>query len=124
MLTLIAEAGALPSWVDELLLLAIKVLGATVIALAGWAATKLAKKLGVEHTAAFEERARAVAREALNYADRWARQQDDKPDSQAKMTKAIEYALTLPDLHLLGNNLAKLIESELEAESKANGNPT
>lgn len=119
---LIAEV-AVPLWLDELVLLAIKLLGATLIALAGWAATRLATKLGIEHTATFEKRARAAAREALNYADRWARQQADKPDSNAKMMKALEYALTLPHLDLLGEHLAKLIESELEAESKANGKP-
>ena len=124
MLTLIAEVGTVPLWLDELVLLAIKLLGAALITLVGWATAKLAKKWGIEHTEAFERRGRLAAQQALNYADRWARQQSTTPDGDAKMVKALEYALTLPCLDATGEYISQLIESQLEAEAKANGKPT
>ena len=124
---LAAEAAAagggkvLPGWVDELALLAIKILGPLLIMLAGWVAVKLAKKLGVEETAALDKLAQDRARQALLYAERWAKKADhaETPGGPGKLEKALDRLIVIEghiDVgEILRDELSRRIHTELEA---------
>lgn len=117
-----AVAGKMmPVWVDELAILAIQVLGPILIALAGWAAVKLGKKFGIEETAALDKLGRDRARQALLYAERWAKKAglETAPDGPSKAEKAIDRLIKIEG-HLnvgemLRKELSRRIHTELEA---------
>ncbi len=126
-LLLAAEAAAagggkvLPGWVDELALLAIKILGPILIMLAGWVAVKLAKKMGIEETIAIDKLARDRARQALFYAERLAKKADraEALDGPGKLEKALDRLIVIEGHINIGeklrDELSRRIHTELEA---------
>lgn len=137
---LLAETS-LPPWVDEVVVLAIKIFGAALVALAALAIRKLAKKWGVEETAGLEAIARSNTQRAIDFADRWARNRDAKenmgpgtafePDNKTpgsdKLEKALDRLIEIEEklgvTESVRQGLARRIEEHLEAEVKeGNGN--
>lgn len=119
-----ATAGGgkvLPGWVDELAILAIQILGPILIMVAGWAAVKLAKKLGIEETAAIDKLARDRARQALLYAERWAKKAGlrETPAGPGKLEKALDRLIVIEGHINIGeklrDELSRRIHTELEA---------
>lgn len=123
---LLAET-TLPVWTDEIVLLLIKIFGAALIGLAALAARKLGKKWGIEETHAGEERARGLARDAIAFADRWARNRDkgnaSKPEGKDKLEMALDFAIDVDKAIGITEKarmaFARKIEAELE---KSEGN--
>ncbi len=118
-----AAESAVPPWADEIVSLLIKVFGAALVALAALAVRKLGKKWGVENTEILEKLARQGARSALNFADRWAKAQDEKPSKGSKLERAVDRLIELEKLvgvtNDIRNALARRIETELEVEAKS-----
>lgn len=119
-----AAAGGgkiLPGWVDELAILAIQILGPILIMLAGWAAVKLAKKFGIEETAAADKLGRDRARQALLYAERWAKKAGlaETPGGPGKLEKALDRLIVIEGHvnvgEILRDKLSRRIHTELEA---------
>lgn len=115
-------AATLPPWVDEVVVLAIKIFGAALVALAALAIRKLAKKWGVEETAGLEALARSNTQRAIDFADRWAKQQDDKPSASNKLEKGLDRLIEIEEklgvTDAVRQGLARRIEEHLEAEVK------
>jgi hypothetical protein len=118
---LLAETS-LPPWVDEIVVLAIKIFGAALVALAALAIRRLAKKWGVEETAGLEMLARSNTQRAIDFADRWAKQQDEKPGGKGKLEKALDRLIEIEEnlgvTDIVRQGLARRIEERLEAEVK------
>ncbi len=81
--------GALPPWVDELVILVLEVLGGTLVVFVGLAARKLARKLGIEETSGLEKLLMDRARIAVREAEEWAKRQSDKPNGGDKYARAL-----------------------------------
>lgn len=118
---LLAET-TLPPYVDEIVVILIKVFGAALVALAALAVRKLGKKWGMEETQAGEERARGLARDGIAFADRWARLRDKsgdgKPEGKDKLEKALDFAIDVDKALGITDKarmaFARKIEAELE----------
>ena len=120
--TLLAEA-TLTAYVDEIVLILIKLFGAALIALAALAIRKLGKKWGIESTAHAEMRGRMLAHDALNFAERWARDRDKilpgaPTDGKDKMEAALDFVIGVDESIGASKKaratFAKMIEAELE----------
>lgn len=126
---LLAEAAAgasnLPGWIDELLVLAIKVLTPIVLLLVSYLVMKYGKKIGLENAAGLARVATDNVQKAINYADRWAKKQDhaETPKGDKKLEKALEYLIEIEGHVKIGeklkDSLSKRIHTELEVETKA-----
>lgn len=136
---LLAET-TLPPYVDEIVVILIKVFGAALVAAAALAVRKLGKKWGIEETHAGEERARGLARDGIAFADRWARNRDanqpvdpgdafgevKKTPGKDKLEMALDFAIDVDKAIGITDKarmaFARKIEAELEkSEGKENG---
>lgn len=125
-LILLAETS-LPPWVDELVLLAIKIFGAALVALAALAIRKLGKKWGMEETVHAEIRGRMLAQDAINFAERWARNLDketgDRAESKDKLEAALDFAIDIDKSLGLTTKARMVFKRKVEAElEKLEGN--
>ncbi len=134
---LLAET-TLPPYVDEIVVILIKIFGAALVALAALAVRKLGRKWGIEETSAAEERARGLARDAIAFAERYARNLDSvvesggafsadtKTPSKDKLEAALDFAIEVDKTIGLSAKaraaFAKRIESELEKEGNGDAN--
>ena len=132
---LLAEM-TLPPYVDEIVVILIKLFGAALVALAALAVRKLGKKWGVEETQAGEERARGLARDAIAFADRWARNRDanqnvDSGDSfgpekktpgASKLEAALDFALNIDNTIGATEKARAVFANRIEAELEKEGN--
>ncbi len=123
---LLAET-TLPPYVDEIVVILIKLFGAALVALAALAVRKLGKKWGIEETEKAEDVSRMIASEAIAYADRWAKQQDTKPTGpqklEAALNRAIEIDAKIGVTEKLSKSFANRIEGMLElGETEGIGN--
>jgi len=119
--TVVAAKSSLPSWVDELVLLAIMLLGGTVLLFVSFAVRRLGKKFGLENTKFLEDLAVDAARKGINYAERWAKKKDleSTPDGPAKLEKAIDRILEIEGRvgagDMIRDAISKRIHTELES---------
>lgn len=121
LIPLLAET-TLPPYVDEIVVILIKVFGAVLVALAALAVRKLGKKWGLESTEAGERRARMLAQDGINFAERWARNRDldrdEKTPGEDKIEAALDFVIEVDKAIGVSAKaraaFAKRIEAELE----------
>lgn len=126
---LLAET-TLPPYVDEIVVILIKVFGAALVGVAALAVRKLGKKWGIEETSAGEERARGLARDAIAFAERWARnrdrerEDDEKTTGASKLEAGLDFAIDVDKAIGVTEKaraaFARKIEAELEKEGNEN----
>ena len=109
--------------IGDLVQLAIQIATPIFVMFASWAAWKLAKKLGMEKNAAMDEMLRSYVKEAINWADAWAKKQSGKePSGEDKKAEAIRYLLDLLSKSALPKiaeeRLSALIEAQLAYDKK------
>ena len=113
----VADAGWAPV-VAKLGSLIIELVSPLILMLATWAVWKLASKLGIEKNAVIDAQVRSYVKQAINYADAWAKSQAVRPSSRTKMLMAIDFVnesmATAGLKQKAANYLEKVIEAQLE----------
>ncbi len=119
-LLLAAEAAVDGQYLDDLLVLAVKVATPILMVFASWAAIALARKWGIEGKATFVAIAQSVTRAGIGYAEQWGKkylaERGEKAPSSLKLEKAIQHIAMLEGKHHLANAAADLISRRIHSE--------
>ncbi len=118
---LLAET-TLPAYVDEIVVILIKVFGAALVALAALAVRKLGKKWGIEETSAAEDRARGIARDSIAFAERWAKNRDAETEGKDKLEAALDFAIDVDKAIGLSEKARATFARKIEVELEKEGN--
>ena len=115
------DAGWTPVFAKAGVML-IDVITPLLYALATWAVYKLGKKFGVDASVVSETQIKSIVKNGINYADRWAKTASEKPTSQDKMMKAIDFINTAMVeagfKKRASEYISKLVEAQLEWDKK------
>ena len=108
--------GEIPVWADELVQLLVLLLGGLLTVALAYAGKKLGGKWGAETASLGEMTGRSFARQAIRFAEKWAKNQDSKPDGPSKLAVALEALIEFEERAKVGETLRKKLEKRLEAE--------
>lgn len=102
--------------------LLIEILTPILVTLGSWAAWRLAKKLGVDKNIAADALLRKYIKEAINYADAWAKKQSGVKTEEDKKAQAVKYVLELIKNSsipaMTEERLMDMVEAQLEFDKK------
>ena len=119
----LAEAAG--SWMPilgKVTSLLLEVLTPILVAVASWAAWKIASKFGMEKNAILDSKLKSFVKYGVNYADKWAKGQSKKPTSSDKKAQAVNFIVDMLNKEGIKKyaqtQIEKLIEAQLGSDYK------
>lgn len=116
------DEGSWAPVIGKALGLLLEILTPILVALASWAAWKLAAKFGMEKNAMLDAKLKSLVKMGINYADKWAANMAKKPPSSDKKAQAVNFIIDILNKEgikkFTQSQIEKLIESQLGSDDK------